>query len=208
MVAIHPVVVQLAASSAQIAGQRLAVSWPWYVIRAAGFVAAGLLILLMLSGIGQVTGLTYRFIEPVKAWAVHKALAFALVGSLAVHIGFLLIDRFVPFSLTQLLVPFASHYSNHTILPSLAVGFGVLAMYGIVIIVLSSLGWIHRQPRRWHALHYLSYLVALLVFLHALGTGSDLKYGLFRAGWLALGLIVGIGILSRLWRAGTKVKPQ
>jgi hypothetical protein len=68
----------LAVSSIHIATHRVASSWPWYIIRAAGFTAAGLIILLMLSGIGQVTGFTYRFIAPIKAWAIHKALALAL----------------------------------------------------------------------------------------------------------------------------------
>jgi len=46
----------------------------------------GLLILLMLSGIGQVTGLTYKIVEPVKAWVIHKALALALCGAIVVHV--------------------------------------------------------------------------------------------------------------------------
>ena len=55
----------IATSTVHVVVQRVSASWPWYIIRGAGFVAAGLLILLMLSGIGQVTGITYRFIEPV-----------------------------------------------------------------------------------------------------------------------------------------------
>lgn len=42
-------------------------SWPWYITRAAGFVAAISLILLMLSGIGFITGGTFRFLEPLTA---------------------------------------------------------------------------------------------------------------------------------------------
>jgi methionine sulfoxide reductase heme-binding subunit len=198
----------IASGSLQVAGQRVGTSWPWYVIRAAGFISAGLIVLLMLSGIGQVTGFTYRFLEPVKAWALHKAMALALVVSIAVHIGFLLIDHFVKFSLLQLFVPFLSRYNNHTQLLGLplgwaAVGLGVLAMYGVVIIVLSSLGWIDTKKRAWRKLHYLSYVVALFVFLHALYAGSDVQYGIFRAAWMFLGLIVVIGMVMRLWRAGS-----
>lgn len=166
----------------------------------------------MLSGIAQVTGFIYRFFEPITAWAIHRALAIALCVSLAVHVGFLLIDHYVRFSLVQVFVPLMSQYSNGTklwgiALGSLAVSLGILAAYGVALVVASSLGWIDRKKSTWKRLHYVSYAVALCVFLHALYTGSDLKYGLFRETWIVLGLIVVLGVLSRLWRAGT-TKPR
>ncbi len=197
-----------AATAVSVATQRVETSWPWYIIRGAGFVAAGLLILLIISGIGQVTGIIYRFIEPIKAWALHKILAYALCASIAVHIGFLLIDKFVPFSLIQLFVPFASTYNNGTSfiglpLGILAITFGILAMYGVVIVVASSLGWIDTKKRAWKRLHYVSYAIAVLIFIHALYIGSDLKYGVFRQAWIAVGFVVAAAIIIRLWRAGT-----
>ncbi len=198
----------IASGAVQVVSQRIGSSWPWYIIRAAGFISAGLIVLLMLSGIGQVTGLTYRFLEPVKAWALHKAMAIALCVSVAVHVGFLLIDHYVKFSLVQLFVPFLNRYNNHTQLLGLplgwaAIAFGILAMYGVAIIVLSSLGWIDTKKGAWRKLHYLSYVVAVFVFLHALYAGSDVQYGTFRAFWILLGLIVVGSIVMRLWRAGT-----
>lgn len=209
MVAVaYGLVTGFASSEVRIAASRVGSSWTWYIIRGAGFTAAGLLILLMFSGIGQVTGITYRFIEPVKAWAVHRALALALCGAIAVHVIFLLVDHFLPFSLVQVLVPFASKYSNGTALlgvslSGIAVALGILAMYTVVVIVLSSLGWINTRKGVWRKLHYLSYFVILAVFVHALGAGSDLKYGLFRAVWILIGVILVLAVASRLWRAGT-----
>lgn len=196
-----------ATSAINIVTQRVGVSWPWYVIRGSGFVAAGLLILLMLSGIGQVTGIIYRYLEPIKAWAIHKALAYALCISVAIHGGFLLLDKFVPFSLTQVLLPFGSQYNNGTRLAGLPLGaiavtLGILAMYGIAIIVASSLGWIDTKKKAWRKLHYLSYAVAFFVFLHALYVGSDLKYGVFREAWVAAGVVIILAVALRLWRAG------
>jgi sulfoxide reductase heme-binding subunit YedZ len=202
-----------ATSELHIATTRIAATWQWYVIRAAGFTAAGLLILLMLSGIGQVTGLTYRFLEPIKAWALHKALALALCGAIAVHVTFLLFDDYLPFSVVQVLVPFASRYGNHTSLLGLgldgiAVALGILAMYGVAIILLSSLGWIDSKQKTWRWLHYLSYFVMLAVMIHALGAGSDLRYGIFREVWILIAIILLIAILSRLWRSGTLRKKE
>ena len=56
---------------------RSSVTWPWYITRAAGIIAVVLLILLILSGIGQITGFTFRFLEPLNAWAVHRAIGIA-----------------------------------------------------------------------------------------------------------------------------------
>jgi DMSO/TMAO reductase YedYZ heme-binding membrane subunit len=186
----------------------LVTTWPWYVIRASGFIAAFLLILLMLSGIGQVTGLFYRWAQPVTAWAIHKALAYALAVSIAIHAGMLLIDHFMPFSLVQVLIPFASTYSNNVPLFGLALGFlgvacGIVAMYGVAIIIVTSLVWMERKKRAWKLLHYLSYAVIVLVFAHGLLVGTDLKTGLLRLAWLLCGLLLVAAILTRLWRAGT-----
>ena len=183
-------------------------TWPWYVIRASGFTAAGLLILLMLSGIGQVTGLFYKFAEPVTAWALHKALGYALVVAIAIHAGTLLIDRFMPFSLGQILLPFASTYSNNVPLFGLALGFlgvacGIMAAYGVALIVITSLAWMETKKRTWKLLHFVSYAVIALVFLHGLLVGTDLKTGLPRLIWLSFGLVLAIAVTARLWRVGT-----
>jgi DMSO/TMAO reductase YedYZ heme-binding membrane subunit len=198
----------VADSTVHVALQRASASWPWYVIRAAGFTAAGLLFLLMLSGIGQVTGLTYRFLAPIKAWALHKALAIALCVAVVIHGGLLLIDNYIRFSVPDILVPFVSHYNNKSQLlglpfSDLAIGFGILAAYGIAVIVLSSLSWIDTKKGAWKNLHYLSYGVVVLVFLHALYAGTDLRYGAFRAIWMLVGFIVLLGIISRLARRGS-----
>ncbi len=197
----------LMSSTVQIIQSRVSSSWPWYIIRASGFTAAGLLILITISGIGQVTGFTYRFINPILSWTIHKALAFALCAAVLIHGGFLLLDHFVTFSIPQILIPFLSTYNNGSEMLGLPLGFlgvasGIVAMYGIFIIVASSLKLIDTNKRTWKKLHYLSYLVAILVFIHALYTGSDLKYGTFRLGFLSLEILLIIGIISRIYRAG------
>lgn len=198
----------LAASEVHAAATRVGSVWEWYVIRAAGFTAAGLLILLMLSGIGQVTGYTYRFLEPIKAWAVHKAMALALCAAILVHVIFLVLDHYITFSVPQVLIPFLSRYSNRSSLfgvglSTIGVASGILAAYGVLAIVLSSLYWKETKRKTWRWLHYLSYFVILAVFLHALGTGSDLRYGLFRTTWVAAFLVLLLAVVSRLWHAGT-----
>ncbi len=182
-------------------------SWPWYITRAAGIVAAISLIALMLSGIGLITGLTFKFLEPLTAWATHRAIAMAFGVSVVIHIVALLFDKFVPFTIAQALIPYASQYRTVTIaghhLGSLYVALGIFAVYGILAIILTSLLWIDKRPRIWKLFHFLSYLVMIFVFFHALYLGTDLAHGIFRILWIIFGVAVAIAIIYRLRRAGS-----
>lgn len=183
-------------------------SFTWYLVRVSGLMGLGLMGLLMLSGIGQVTGLTYRFIEPIKAWAIHKAVALGLVAVIVVHVLTLLLDSYMPFTIKQVLIPFTSTYTNGTpllgmTLASLGVTLGVLAMYSVFIIVASSLGWIDTHKKIWHGLHYLSYFAIAAVLIHALVVGHEFKEGSWRMLLVAGTAVVAIGVVMRLMRAGS-----
>lgn len=83
----------------------LSESWPWYIARGSGIIAAITLILLMLSGIGQITGTTFRFLDPIIAWASHRALGIVFGISIGAHIISLLFDSFLKLSIVDALVP-------------------------------------------------------------------------------------------------------
>lgn len=183
---------------------RAATSWPWYITRAAGLLAAVSLVLLLLSGIGLITGTTFRFLEPLTAWATHRAIGIVFAVSAAIHVIALLFDTFVPFSIAQVLFPFVSNYRAITIvgvhLGSLYVALGIFALYGVIAIILSSLFWIDKKPHIWRFTHFLSYLVMTFVFIHALYLGTDLAKGIFRTLWIVFGIAVAIAIIIRLRR--------
>lgn len=187
-------------------------SWPWYVSRAAGLVAAGLLVLLMLSGIGQITGITYRIIEPLAAWSLHRALGIALGISILIHGSVLLFNTYTPFTIAQLLVPFLSRYTPVTIwgqhVGSLYVALGILAFYAAALIIITSLFIKDKKPVLWRTLHYTSYLLVVLVFVHGLYLGTDIKSGILRDVWWFSGVIMIIGIVSRLRRSRTLKRKQ
>lgn len=179
-------------------------SWPWYITRAAGFVAAISLVLLMLSGIGFITGATFRFLEPLTAWATHKAIAYVFGVSAIIHVVSLLFDKYVPFTIAQILVPFLSSYRPVTIaghqLGSLYVALGIIAMYFVLAIILTSILWIDKKPHTWKIFHFLAYLTMIFVFFHALYLGSDLTHGIFRVLWIIFGISVTVAIIYRLRR--------
>lgn len=178
-------------------------SWPWYVTRASGLVAGILLLILILSGVGFITGQTYNFLEPITAWASHKALGIALGISIILHIGALYFDSFVLFDIKSILIPFASNYKPVGNLGSVFVALGIFALYLIVAIILTSLFWIEKKPKTWKLTHLLSYMAMLFVFIHALYLGTDLAHGVLRYVWVGLMLILVVFSLMRLRRAKT-----
>lgn len=182
-------------------------SWPWYVTRASGLVAAILLLVLMLSGIGMITGHSFKFLDPLIAWATHKAIGIAFLVAILLHMIALLFDKFAPFNIVDLLVPFASEYKSVTIagfnVGSLYVALGVLAFWSVLFIVLTSLLWINKKPKFWRIVHYLTYFAMVAVFAHALLIGTDLSHGILRILWIAGGVLIAIILLVRLKRAKT-----
>lgn len=181
-------------------------SWPWYLTRASGLIAGVCLIIMTLSGVGLVTGHTFRFLEPLTAWATHRALGITLAVAVIVHIVTLLFDHFVPFSIPEILVPWLSQYEPVELFGvnfgSLWVALGVLALYLIILIVLTSLFWIDKKQKTWKISHLLSYLALAFVFFHALFLGTDTGSGWLRWVWIAAGIGIVIASLARLKRVG------
>lgn len=182
-------------------------SWPWYVTRASGLVAAGSLVILMLSGMGLVGGYTFKFLEPITAWASHRALGITFGISVLAHVFVLLFDHFAPFNIWHLLIPWLSDFKPVILFGihfgSLYLALGILSLYGVVAIVLTSLVWIEKKPYVWKLTHLISYLVMFFVYIHALYLGTDLASGILRWIWIILGVFVGLMVLYRLWRAKT-----
>src|SRR5690348_15738178 len=119
----------------------------WYVARATGYVGCGLLTASVVSGLMLGGRLTSRRLTRPWTLDLHRFLAGAAVAFTVLHIAGLVADSYVHFGLTQILVPFASAWK-----PA-AVGIGVVTMYLLAAIVVSSM-FMRRLPRRlWRAIH-------------------------------------------------------
>lgn len=200
-----PVVLHVAAS--KTAADTFKTSWSWYVARASGIIATILLALLIMSGVGMLTGLTYKALEPLPAWALHRALGLSFGVMVVVHMLVLLFDKFIGFSIADVLIPFASDYKPVTVggveLGSFYVATGVLAFYAVVAVIVSSLLWMQSRPKPWKLLHFFSYAILALVFVHGLFLGTDLKQGIGRWLWIIGGVLLLVAIIPRLRRMRT-----
>lgn len=187
--------------------ERVKLSWPWYLTRISGLVAAVTFVILMLSGIGLITGHTFSLLEPITAWASHRALGITFAVSVFLHIGALYFDHFVSFSLVSLFVPFMSDFKPVELFGisfgSLYVALGVLSLYLVIAVMITSLLWVEKKPKLWKVTHLMSYIAMIFIFVHALYLGTDLSSGLFRLMWIVSAFAVLLASLSRLWRAKT-----
>jgi methionine sulfoxide reductase heme-binding subunit len=139
----------------------------WYVTRGAAATAYLLLTAVMAFGII----LSFRGLEGLmRGWRVydlHQVLTLLLFGFVGLHLVTLYLDPFEPFSLLKLVWPFAETYRP------LGTALGVLTLYLLVLVALSS--WARRllSARLWHLLHLVSYVAFVLVTIHGLLTGVD-----------------------------------
>ena len=165
----------------------------WYAARASG-VAAYVVLSIVVS-----LGLALGGKAQNKRWprfSVEEVHRFGglLVGSLiGVHVLAIAADSFLPFSLTQLLVPFTSSYRP------LWTGLGIAAAELLVALAITN-HYRRRLPYRfWRKAHYLNFAVWAFASLHGLMAGTDRG-----AVWLAIlyGVSVATVLTLLVWRFG------
>jgi methionine sulfoxide reductase heme-binding subunit len=139
----------------------------WYAARAAGVTAY-----LLLSGV-VLLGLTMATKRPLSRWPrftledVHR-FGGLLVGSfVTIHVITIAVDAWLPFTLSSILVPFASRYRP------VWVGLGVAAAELLLALAVTN-HYRRRLPYAfWRRAHYLNFAVWTAATLHGLGSGTD-----------------------------------
>jgi predicted ferric reductase len=138
----------------------------WYTARASGIVAWVLVTASVLWGLALASRLTRR---PKPAWVLdlHRFLGGASVVFVGVHLLALSLDKYVGFGPEELFVPMASVWKPG------AVAWGIVALYLLVAVEVTSL-MMRRLPRKlWRAVHLTSFAVFGGTTVHALLAGTD-----------------------------------
>ena len=150
----------------------------WYTSRAAGIVAWVLLSLSVLAGLIIST----RTAALPKLWRIdlHRFFSTLSLVFLAVHMAALVPDNFVYFAWAEIFVPFASEWQPG------AVAWGVVAMWLMVAVEITSL-LRNRIPHRfWRAVHFSSFAVWVGATIHLFQAGTDARHLWFRIAQLVL----------------------
>src|SRR5512135_3740272 len=93
----------------------------WYITRAAGLIAYLLLWLSTAWGLAVSSRIFDPYLQRNYTYDFHQFISLLAIGFLGLHLTVLLLDHYLPFSITQVLVPFTSTYRT------LWVGIGGIA---------------------------------------------------------------------------------
>ncbi len=139
----------------------------WYVTRASGIIAFLLLWLSTVWGLALSNKILSPVLQAIFSFDFHEILSLLAIGFTVLHMGVLLFDPFMPFSLAQILVPGVSTYRNAW------VGIGIIGFYLMLLVTVTFYTRRFTGHRTFKVLHYLSYVSYLGVTLHSIFTGTD-----------------------------------
>jgi DMSO/TMAO reductase YedYZ heme-binding membrane subunit len=162
---------------------------PWYVARASGIVAWGLLAGSVLWGLAMTTKTFKRVVRRPWLLDLHRFLGGLALIFTAVHVLAIMGDTYVHFGIAEVLVPLAAKW--HPV----AVAYGIVGLYLLAAVEFTSLARKSIPNSLWRRVHYLSFPLYLLTTVHLLTAGTDRHNPALRLAVLAVTSAV-IGLLS------------
>jgi DMSO/TMAO reductase YedYZ heme-binding membrane subunit len=139
----------------------------WIILRAAGVGAYLTLFLSVAFGLVATSAPFDKRFAKQSAISIHQFLSTVGLVLLGVHIAGLLLDSYVHFGPKEILVPGASTYRP------VAVAFGVIAMYAMVVVLVSSWMRRHYSAKLWRRLHLFAVPAFVLSMVHGVFAGAD-----------------------------------
>jgi predicted ferric reductase len=156
----------------------------WYIARSGGIVAWALLAASVLWGLALSTKVLRGKPRPNWILDLHRFLGGLALVFTGIHVMALVLDSYVHFGVAELLVPFASAW--HPV----AVAWGVIGLYLLIAVELTSLARKRISKRTWRLTHYLSFPLFLLTTVHALSAGTDRSTVLLRLSVIAVSAVI------------------
>lgn len=165
-------------------GRALAEKSPWIAAR-----ASGVLVYLLAFGsvtLGLLTTLKWfrRGLNPARIMYLHRIFSLLLLIFGVVHIAGLLLDTYLKMSLFEAFVPFAASYKP------VWTSLGILAVYASLIVITSAYLARRLGYKVWRGLHYLSFGIFPMGFLHGVMAGTDTTSGWMQSIYMLTGFIV------------------
>jgi predicted ferric reductase len=170
----------------------------WYVTRASGIVAYLLLWLSMVLGLGVTSKFFDRLLDRVFTYDFHQFISLLSIAFVVLHVAVLLVDRYMPYSIWQILIPFISPYRPFW------VGIGVIGFYLTLLVTVTF--YIKRRigMRAFRLIHVLSLVGYLGATLHGVYSGTDTPLPSMQFLYQGTGLVVVFLTIFWLVLAGLK----
>ncbi len=160
----------------------------WYTARAGGIVAWALLGASVLWGLALSTRILRGRPRPNWILDLHRFLGGLALVFTGIHALALIADSYTHFGLVEVLVPFTGSW--HPV----AVAWGVIGMYLLAAVEVTSLLRSRLSKRAWRMTHYLSFPLFASTTVHALTAGTDRSTSLLR--WSIIAVTVAVTVLT------------
>lgn len=175
----------------------------WHIARASGITS------WLFGSTSVVTGLllsSKSFTRPRPNWQLdlHRHQSTIAIAALVLHIAGLVADSYVHVGLLDIAVPL------HMAWKPVAVAYGVVAMYALAVVQVSSMLRSKISKNVWKRLHLLSFGVYVLTTAHFLFAGTDRSNLAVQWGTLLMTvLIVSLTVFRIFGRPApkTRVRP-
>ena len=135
--------------------------------RASGFVAWALLAIAVLWGLFITNKTLAKSTAPAWVLDLHRHLGGLAVVFVAIHVGVLPLDGFTHWTWQDLAVPM--HSSWHPV----AIAWGIVSMYLLLAIEVTSLLGRRFPKKWWRRVHVLSFPLYVLASVHLFAAGTD-----------------------------------
>jgi len=172
----------------------------WYLTRASAMVAWVLMTMTLVWGILLTTRILRGADNPEWLKVTHRYMSGLAVVMIAIHIATLMLDEYINFGVSDVLVPFSTTFKPTP------VALGIFAFYCIVAIQITALAAKWLPEKLWKGIHLTSYAAIVLVALHSGLVGTDVGTVWYIAIALILITTAMLAGIIRLVIAG-RVKP-
>ena len=159
-------------------------SLPWYVTRTSAVLAYLALTGSVTYGLMLSTGITDRVAHRAVSITLHRDLAGIGLALALIHAAVLMLDRSVPYTPAEVVVPFVGPYRP------LWVAFGQLALAGSIVITVSTYIRGRIGHRAWRAIHKIAFLAWAAATVHASMSGTDSGVTLLALMYVAAAALV------------------
>jgi predicted ferric reductase len=139
----------------------------WYLTRAAGLMGYFLIWLSTAWGLVVSSKILDPIIERAFTYDFHEYLSWLGLVFIATHVIVLMADKYLPYSVWQVLVPFLSPYRPFW------VGIGVIAFYLSLLVTITFYLKKKIGMETFRKVHYLSLVAYVGATLHGLYAGTD-----------------------------------
>jgi len=139
----------------------------WFITRSAGIIAYLLLWLSMVWGLAIPSKIISSHLNGDFVFDFHQFISLLSLGFLGLHVFILTADRYLPFTVAQILVPFTAPYRP------VWVGLGTLALYLLVLVTVTFYMRQRIGKKAFRYIHFTSLAAYLGGVAHAFMAGTD-----------------------------------